>query len=322
MLRKLMVGRMIIALCLLPLAEKAYGQRGVRLPVQRPAGQGPRPPVQQPAGRQGPKPPIQRPAGRQGGLPVHLPVKRAGPQRTGMPPAPPPRPAPPMNLSPPPPEPPLVVVAVPIVLPPPPPPKNWREATDQVAASPLGNMASAIGSSLAKGWAFLKDHAPDMAGAMSHLGQMAANGAAMLPSIADVTASVSQAAKSVAGFVSSALPSLSTLTDAAGAISRIIAVIAAVIDKAKWLLITVVALVAMLLLWRIIRLGLTVAQIIRAVVGFLGILIGRRQRQPAFAKAPDTITIHCPGCPTSGTIPARFAGQRLQCKKCQKLFTA
>lgn len=226
-----------------------------------------------------------------------------------------------------------VVVPMPIVVPRPPPPKSWREFSGRVSASPLGSMFTALGGGLAKGWEFLKDHAPDMTGTLAHVGDMVAKGAAMLPSIADVTGSVSKAARSVADFASSALPSLGNLTSSvsgaadsisrtAGTITGIIAAIGGFIDKAKWWLVVLLGMVVALLLARVIHLGLTVAQIIGRVIGVLGLLIRRAPPQPAPPETPPAISIRCPGCRKNANVPAGWAGKRLRCKHCEARFSA
>lgn len=310
LLKKLMIARTIIVLCLLPLASTAYAQRGGRHGPTRP-----HPPP--PGVRPGPKLPG-RPPG------IRLPTRPPKIQ-------PPRLPAPPMRL-------PLspalapVVVPMPILLPPPAPPRNWREFSGQVSPSPLGSMFTALGDGLAKGWEFLKDHAPDMTGALSNLGDMVASGAAMLPSIADLTGSVSQAAKSLAGFAEAALPSLTNVSNSvsgaaesishtAGVISSIITAIGAFVEKAKWFLIILLGMVVALLLARVIRLSLTVAQIIARVIGFLGFLSRRRQPQPVPRMEPQHISIRCPGCRKDAKIPAGWAGKRLRCKRCAVSFS-
>ncbi len=256
----------LVAVAALCFIGPAHGQR-------RPPG-GNHPPVT-PAGRSMPRQQTGRP-------PVIRPLPRPAGNQLLRPPteAPMSLPVSPELLP--------VVVPMPIVVPRPPPPKSWREFSGRVSASPLGSMFTALGGGLAKGWEFLKDHAPDMTGALSHLGDMVASGAAMLPSIADLTGSVSQAAKSVADFAASALPSLTNVTESvsgaadsisrtAGSISGIIAAIGGFIEKAKWFLIILLGMVVALLLARVIRLGLTFAQIIARVLGFLGFLTRRAQ---------------------------------------------
>jgi hypothetical protein len=176
------------------------------------------------------------------------------------------------------------VVPLPVFVPPPPPPRDWGEFSSQVSASPLGKMAGLIGGGFAKGWEFLKANAPDVSGALVSAGGVLMSGATkLMPAMSSAVASIGDAAGSVTKFMPSLTGVVTSIHDAAeavssavkpvsgvaGSISGVIATIGVVIDKAKWFLVALVALVVVLLLAKVVRLCLAVAEGIGKVVKFM-----------------------------------------------------
>ena len=123
---------------------------------------------------------------------------------------------------------------------------------------------------------FIKSHAPGLWELIVAAVRWAWNGAASLgPPIARVAGTVADAAQSVVTTLRGALPSISGAADAisstAAALSHFMTAIGAFFEKAKWLLILVLALIALLFLARLIYLC-------QLVVSVIGRLIGIKQR--------------------------------------------
>ena len=117
-LKKWMVWRMAIALCLLPLAETAaQAQRGMKRPPASPR------PVIRPAAKPPVRPPVILPPVRPSGIKPPPAMPMAMPDYPGA-----------------------AMIPIPVVVPRPRPPRDLREFSDQVSASPIGGLASALGS--------------------------------------------------------------------------------------------------------------------------------------------------------------------------------